>query len=81
MIRLLETYDNLYCDISAGSGRGALSRDAEFAVRFINKYQDRILFARDNIKSEHKELLLSYNLDRSVLDKIFYKNAEKLIGE
>jgi len=81
LIRLLETYDNLYCDISAGSGRGALSRDPEFAVKFINKYQDRILFARDNIKSLHKELLLSYDLDGEVLEKIFHRNAEKLIGE
>lgn len=45
--------------------------------------EDRILFATDcpwrGIK-EDKEILLSYRLDRGVCDKIFYKNAIKLLG-
>ncbi|MBQ8685603.1 MAG: amidohydrolase family protein [Clostridia bacterium] len=81
LIKLLDTYPNLYCDISAGSGRNALTRDPEFAVKFLTKYADRILFARDSFGAKHKEVLLSYNLPQDVLDKIFYKNAQKLIGE
>lgn len=81
VIRLLETYPNLYCDISAGSGRGALSRDPAFAVQFLTTYQDRILYARDMMDNGHQELLNSLGLSREVLDKIYYKNAQKLIGE
>ena len=81
VIRLLETYPNLYCDISAGSGRGALARDPAFAVDFLNTYQDRILFARDMLDNGHQEFLRSLDLSADVLDKIFYKNAQRLTGE
>ncbi|MCL2299453.1 MAG: amidohydrolase, partial [Firmicutes bacterium] len=33
--RLLEQYPNLYCDISAGSGHNALSRDRAFSRAFL----------------------------------------------
>ena len=81
LIRLLETYPNLYCDISAGSGRGAFSRDPEFAAKFFNTYQDRVLFARDTLDNGHQELLRSLGLSDTVLDKIFYQNAQKLIRD
>ena len=81
LIRLLETYPNLYCDISAGSGRGALSRDPEFAAKFLDTYQDRVLFARDMLDNGHQELLRSLGLSDTVLDKILYQNAQKLISD
>lgn len=79
LLKLLERYSNLYCDISAESGRVALSRDPDFAVQFLTAYADRILFARDNIGYDHQALLNSYCLPESVLDKICYQNAQKLI--
>ncbi len=81
LIRLLETYPNLYCDISASSGSTALSRDPEFAVKFLTTYQDRIVFARDMIPNDHLEFLRTLELPQEVWDKIYYKNAQKLIGE
>ena len=47
LIRLLRSYPNLYADISARSGLNAISRDRDFGVRFLNEFQDRILFGTD----------------------------------
>ena len=79
IIKLLERYPNLYCDISAGSGYNALSRDIEFTKGFLLEFQDRILYARDYFDSRHRKLLESIGLPRNVLEKIYYKNAQKLV--
>jgi len=44
---LMEKYDNLYCDLSAGSGMNALMRDTENAVKFLSAFQNRILYGCD----------------------------------
>ncbi len=79
LIELLDRYSNLYCDISAGSGCNALSRDPEFAKKFLVEYQDRILYGRDCFDNDHQEFLDSLNLPRDVMDKIYFKNACKLV--
>ncbi|MBQ2957758.1 MAG: amidohydrolase [Clostridia bacterium] len=78
---LLDRYPNLYCDISAGSGLTALSRDPAFGREFLIQYQDRIVYARDAFNNKHREYLDSLNLDAEVLRKIYSGNALKLIGE
>jgi predicted TIM-barrel fold metal-dependent hydrolase len=47
LFRLLRTYPNLYADLSAMSGYNALSRDEAFGVRFLNEFQDKLLFGTD----------------------------------
>lgn len=81
LIELLEKYPNLYCDLSAGSGCNALSRDPEFAKKFLMTWQDRCVYARDYFDNIHQEFLNSLALDSEVLDKIYYKNALRLIHE
>jgi len=76
---MLDKYPNLYCDISAGSGYTALSRDIEYAKSFLLKYQDKILYGRDGFDTRHKEVLESLYLPRNVMDKIYYKNAVTLM--
>lgn len=49
---LLRSYPNLYCDISAGSGKNALCRDPENAVRFLEEFSDRILYGCDITTTE-----------------------------
>lgn len=44
---LLRKYPNLLCDISAGSGLNALTRDPEYTFRFIEEFYERIYFATD----------------------------------
>jgi predicted TIM-barrel fold metal-dependent hydrolase len=77
--QMLEKYPNMYCDMSAGSGCNAFSRDPEFAREFLIKWQDRILYGRDYFDDVHRKFLDSINLPKEVEDKIYYKNALKLV--
>lgn len=77
---LLRKYPNLYCDISAGSGRMALQRDPDHAVRFLTEFQDRIVYARDYFDNKHQEFLNSLPLSPEILEKIYCKNAQSLIN-
>ncbi|MPM95453.1 hypothetical protein SDC9_142607 [bioreactor metagenome] len=43
----MRKYENLYGDISAGSGCNALKRDRAYAIRFLNEFQDRLFFGTD----------------------------------
>jgi predicted TIM-barrel fold metal-dependent hydrolase len=79
LIEMLRTYPNLYCDLSAGSGLNALQRDVEFAKEFIFEFQDRLLFGRDFFDDNLYKFLISLSLPQEILDKIFYKNALKLV--
>jgi len=45
--RLMRTYDNLYCDVSAYSGSNAMMRDPEFAAKFMEEFSDRIVYGCD----------------------------------
>jgi predicted TIM-barrel fold metal-dependent hydrolase len=45
--RWLSEYPNLYGDLSAGSGLGALTRDPEFAREFVNRHRTKLLWATD----------------------------------
>lgn len=45
--RLLEKYDNLYCDLSAMSGYNAMSRDPDFTMGFIGRHWRKLLWGTD----------------------------------
>lgn len=45
--RLLSGYANLYCDLSAGSGYNAMTRDPEFTLGFIERHWRRLLWGTD----------------------------------
>jgi len=45
--RLLSEYNNLYADISAGSGYNALTRDPEFTIGFIERHWRKLLWGSD----------------------------------
>lgn len=79
LIRMLDKYPNLYCDMSAGSGLCALTRDPKFARQFLIEYADRLLYGRDYFDNDLQTFLSMLNLPQDVLDKIYYKNALKLI--
>lgn len=79
LITMLHKYPNLFCDLSAGSGCNALKRDPEFAKGFLTEFQDRILYGRDYFDNVHQEFLNTLGLLGAVLDKVYYKNALKLV--
>lgn len=77
--RLLRQYPNLCADLSAGSGLNALKRDVAHAVDFINEFSDRLLFARDYYGGELQAFLNSLDLSDEVRDKLFTRNAQRLV--
>lgn len=79
LIRMLRQYPNLYCDISAGSGLNAISRDRSFGKDFILEFQNRILYARDCFDNAHQDYLNSLDLAKGVLEKLYSGNALKLV--
>ncbi|TLS51408.1 amidohydrolase [Paenibacillus antri] len=79
IVEMMRKYPNLYCEISAGSGHRALSRDPEFTKRFLIEFQDRVIYGRDDFDNIHQELLESLDLPKPVLAKIYSENALRLV--
>jgi uncharacterized protein len=81
--RLMESFPNLYGELSAGSGAGALSRDPAFGREFLIRRQDRILFGTDYLEPGQKvpqfAVLDSLKLPADIAKKIFRQNAERLL--
>jgi uncharacterized protein len=83
---LMEKYPNLYGDLSAGSGAGAISRDLDFGREFLIRRQDRIMFGTDFLSPKQAvpqfelfEQKLT-DLPAEVKAKVFRANARKLLG-
>jgi predicted TIM-barrel fold metal-dependent hydrolase len=77
---LLAKYQNLYADLSAGSGLNAISRAPEGQGReFLIEFQDRLLFGRDQFDNAHMDFLKQQDLPKSAWDKITHQNALKLV--
>lgn len=87
--KLLRRFPNLYGDLSAGSGANALMRDEEFAVKFLDEFQDRLCFGLDVcLEPTEKNAQLVYFLLRlrdegkiseTVFDKVTHGNAQKIL--
>ena len=78
--RLLEEYDNFYCDNSGTSGYNAMNRDHAQSKIFLQKHAHKILYGTDNTKFPLLELLQSLNPGKDQLDMILHKNALKVLG-
>jgi predicted TIM-barrel fold metal-dependent hydrolase len=76
---LFDENPNLWADLSAGSARYALERDPKHAVKFLKRYQDRLMFARDYYGQELHQFLQTLNLSEEIIEKIYHRNAEKLV--
>ncbi len=81
--RLLDNYPNIWGDMSAGSGAGALSRDLKFAREFLIRRADRMLFGTDFLSPGQAvpqfEILRQLDLPAEVQAKIYRDNARKLL--
>ncbi|MBI2192371.1 MAG: amidohydrolase family protein [Planctomycetes bacterium] len=80
--KLFKKYDNLYADLSAGSGYNAITRDPEFGYEFLLRWQDRLMFATDYLMVGQKTPIIEHirtvGLPRSAFQKITRRNAEKV---
>jgi len=79
--RLLEQYDNLFCDISGHSGFNALKRDEEKAKIFLQKHASKVLYGTDNTRLPLMGLLWSFRLGEESMARILHRNAERVLGE
>jgi predicted TIM-barrel fold metal-dependent hydrolase len=88
--RLLRSFPNLYADISANSGHNAITRDPAYGPRFLEEFQDRILFGTDvcyggpGDRMPHlgtlRDLARDHRIAKTTFEKIAGGNAVKLLG-
>ncbi|MBI2297436.1 MAG: amidohydrolase family protein [Armatimonadetes bacterium] len=82
--RLMEKYDNLWLDLSAGSGNVALTRDPEFTLGFVERWWSRMLFGTDYLGPGQPipqfDWLRDLAVSDEVRDAIAFGNARRLLG-
>jgi predicted TIM-barrel fold metal-dependent hydrolase len=86
--KLMRKYPNLYGDLSAGSGCNALKRDRTYAIKFMNEFQDRLMFGTDICAPDTPAPLVDLMLDlrnsgdisEEVFNKIARENAIRILG-
>jgi predicted TIM-barrel fold metal-dependent hydrolase len=81
--RLMDRYPNLFGELSADSGAGALSRDAKFGREFLVRRQDRIMFGTDYLSPGQKvpqfEVLAQIDVPGAVRAKVYKENARRVL--
>ncbi len=81
---LMDKHANLYGDLSAGSGAGAISRDMKFGREFLVRRADRLMFGTDFLAPGQDvpqlELFGKIDLPEEVAAKIFRSNARRVLG-
>ena len=87
---LFGRHPNLYADLSAGSGYGAITRDPEFGLAFMERWKHRLMFGTDTVNSRPTEFgsivgnppildfIQSADLSEDTVERITRKNAEKV---
>ena len=85
--KLFRRYPNMHGDLSANSGYNALARDPGYAAKFLNEFQDKLLFGTD-ICSPYQEVPLvefltglknEGKINADVFHKIARENAGSLL--
>ena len=79
--KLMRQHPNLYGDLSAGSGYNALSRDPDYAVKFLNEFQDRLFFGTDICAPDTKTPLVGFLLELRDSGKISEEVFQKVARE
>jgi len=85
---LLRKYPNLYCDLSAGSGYNAVSRDPEFGYDFIEEFQDRLMFGTDVCYPDQETPLTNFlrealergKISLEIYEKVMWRNADRILS-
>ena len=82
--RLMDTYPNIYGDLSAGSGANALQRDLKFGRDFLIRRSDRLMFGTDYLADGQAvpqfQLFEDITIPDETRRKIFRENARRVFG-
>jgi len=86
--KLLRKYENVLGDLSAGSGHNALARDPDYAVGFLNEFQDRLFFGTDICAPDTPTPLVEFlvelrdsgRISEAVFQKVARQNATRLLA-
>jgi len=81
---LLKKYDNLYGDLSAGSGFNAITRDPEYGYKFLEEFQDKLLFGTDFCHHNQEVPIVDYiknALKEGKISEMAYKKITRLNAE
>ncbi len=76
---MMRRFPNMYADLSATSGLGAVSRDRGFGRGFLNEFQDKLLFGRDSFDSRLMDYLKGLELSPDAFEKVCWRNAHGLV--
>lgn len=81
--RLFDKYDNIFGDLSAGSGCNSLTRDKEWGREFLIRRADRLMFGTDYLMVGQNipqfKTLAEFDLPADVQEKICRTTAEKVL--
>jgi len=79
--RLFRRYPNLYGDLSDPSPWNALARDPEYGPKFLDEFQDRLLFGTDicgfDTPFPMVDLLLEWRETKKITEEVFNKIARE----
>ena len=85
---LLTRYDNVFGDLSAGSGLNAFTRDEEAGRDFLKRHQDKLIYGSDCADSVGKgsactgwqaiEMIKKLSPNKAAERKMLFDNANKL---
>ena len=81
---LLKKYNNLYGDLSAGSGFNAITRDPEYGYKFLEEFQDKLLFGTDFCHHNQEVPIVDYiknALKEGKISEMAYKKITRLNAE
>lgn len=88
---LMRKYPNLYGDLSAESGFNALRRDRAYAAKFLEEFQDRLMYGTDICSPEAqrerpfalggflRDMLAKGEISETVFDKVAAGNARRIL--
>ena len=83
--RLLSEYDNMYGELSGGSGWNALTRDHGFGQGFLEEHSDQIIYGTDYLfpghDVPHLQLFSQFELDEDAWRDIRYRNIESVLRD
>lgn len=87
--KYLSDYENMYGDLSAGSGLNAYTRDEDFTRDFFERHQDKLLFGSDCADSvgtgkactgAQTIALIRRLASKNVERKLLYENAKRILN-